>query len=68
MPKSYAHGDPSYAGHVDVSSPDTDHPEWVPASEVDDVTPEREDKPAKTSESKPAVKRDDDKRPTPRKR
>lgn len=33
MPKIAAHGGPSYAGHADVSSPDTVTPDWVPAAE-----------------------------------
>lgn len=34
VPKTSAVGGPSYAGHVDVSSPDTVTPDWAPAEPV----------------------------------
>jgi hypothetical protein len=34
MPKITVHGGPSYAGHVDASSPDTVAPEWAVVDEA----------------------------------
>lgn len=53
MPKTTVHGGPSYAGHVDTSSPETATPEWTAAAEpaepqtaVEPVRDEQPDRPA----------------------
>lgn len=60
MPKTSVIGGPSYAGHVDVSSPDTAAPEWAPVGDpptVEIPAPVEVVEPAAEAAADPAPRR-----------